>query len=91
MQLALAAGRLDVDQMLDEMSSNQFSEWQAFYRVNPFGAGAETRRFAMQQAHIVNSPHFSTKEIRKPEDFMPVFKVKEQSIEQQISMFNRLC
>lgn len=90
MQLALAAGRLNVDEMLDEMSSNQFSEWQAFYRVNPFGAGAETRRFAMQQAHIVNSPHFSTKKIRSPEEFMPVFKIKEQSIEQQISMFNRL-
>tara|TARA_R110001583_G_scaffold21308_3_gene80877 strand:+ start:25883 stop:26185 length:303 start_codon:yes stop_codon:yes gene_type:complete len=90
MQLALAAGKVNVDQMLDEMTSNQFSEWQAFYRVNPFGAGAETYRFAMQQAHIVNSPHFSSKKLRSPDEFMPVFKEKKQTIEQQIALFNRL-
>jgi len=90
MQLALAAGIVDVDSMLNGMTSNQFSEWQAFYRVNPFGAGAETRRFAIQQAHIVNSPHFSSKKLRKPDEFMPVFKEKKQTIKQQIAMFDRL-
>jgi hypothetical protein len=90
MQLALAAGKVNVDEMLDGMTSNQFSEWQAFYRVNPFGAGAETERFAIQQAHIVNSPHFSSKKLRSPSEFMPAFKKKKQTIEQQIALFNRL-
>jgi hypothetical protein len=90
MQLALVAGKLNVDEMLDSMTSNQFSEWQAFYRINPFGAGAETRRFAIQQAHIVNSPHFSSKKLRKPDEFMPVFKEQKQTTAQQIAMFDRL-
>jgi hypothetical protein len=90
MQLALAAGIVNVDNMLDGMTSNQFSEWQAFYRVNPFGAGAETNRFAIQQAHIVNSPHFSSKKLRSPDEFMPVFNEKKQTIEQQIALVNRL-
>lgn len=91
MQLALVAGYLDVDLMLSSISSNQFSEWQAFYRINPFGAGAETSRFAIQQAHIVNSPHFSTKKLRYPHEYMPVFKQKKQTVKQQIAMFNRLA
>jgi hypothetical protein len=91
MQLALAAGVLDVDKMLNSITSNQFSEWQAFYRINPFGAGAETERHALQQANIVNSPHFSTKKFRFPDEYMPVFKKKKQTIKQQISMFNRLA
>jgi hypothetical protein len=90
MQLALAAGRLDVDAMLESMTSNQFSEWQAFYRVNPFGAGASTRRFAIQQANIANSPHFSTKKPRSADEFMPIFKPQKQTTQQQIALFNRL-
>jgi len=88
MQLALAAGIVDVDLMLNSMTSNQFSEWQAFYRVNPFGAGAQTRRFAIQQANIVNSPHFTTKKVRKPEEFMPMF-TKKQTVEEQIALMRR--
>lgn len=90
MQLALAVGNLNVNAMLDNMSSEQFSEWQAFYRINPFGAGAETSRFAMQQANILNGPHFSTKKIRLATEFMPAQKPKKKTIAQQIAMFDRL-
>lgn len=90
MQLALAAGKTDVDGMLDNMSSEQFSEWQAFYRINPFGAGAETARFAISQANTLNAPHFSTKKLRLATEFMPAFKKKKKTIAQQIALFDRL-
>lgn len=90
MQLALAAGILDVDSMLESMTSQQFSEWQAFYIINPFGAGAETSRFAIQQANILNSPHFSTKKVRDSSEFLPQFKNSNQTIEEQITMMKGL-
>lgn len=34
-RLARMAGRTDVDQMLEGMSSKQFNEWVAFYLVDP--------------------------------------------------------
>ncbi len=90
MQLALAAGTLDVDAMLDNMTSEQFSEWQAFYRIYPFGAEAETHRWAMQQANILNAPHYSTKKPRLSTEFTPTFKKKKKTISQQIAIFDRL-
>lgn len=90
MQLALAAGTLDVDGMLNNMSSEKFSEWQAFGRIYPFGAEAETKRFAIQQANILNAPHFSTKKVRLATEFIPTFKPKKKTVKQQIAMFDRL-
>jgi hypothetical protein len=86
----LAAGLVDVDNMLDSISSAQFSEWQAFYQIYPFGASAETRRFAVQQANIVNSPHYRHKSAVSSDDFMPVTNVKKQSASDQIAMLKGL-
>lgn len=36
-RLALAMGRLDVDQMLDELTPHQWNMWRAYYDVEPFG------------------------------------------------------
>jgi len=90
MHLALAAGNLNVNEVLDNMSSEQFSEWQAFARIYPFGPSAETERFAIQQANTLNAPHFSTKKVRLATEFIPTFKPKKKTVKQQIAMFNRL-
>ena len=90
MQLALAAGILDVDAMLNSISSVQFSEWLAFYQLYPFGAQAETKRFAMQQANIANAPHYKTQNAREMSDFMPQFATKKQTTEEQIAMLKGL-
>jgi hypothetical protein len=37
MRLALATGRVNVDEMLEEMSSEQWLEWMAFSELEPFG------------------------------------------------------
>lgn len=91
MELARVAGTLDVDAMLESITSEQLGEWKAFYRLNPFGAGADTNRFAIQQANILNASHYSTGKVRLSTDFMPVFKKKKQTIEQQIAMIDRFA
>ena len=90
MQLALAVGVLNVDTLLDSISSAQFSEWQAFYQLFPFGAQAETHRFAQQQANIVNSPHYRYKNAREPSEFMPNYRPKKQTVADQIAMLKAL-
>jgi len=90
MQLALAAGTLNVDLMLNSISSEQFSEWQAFYLLHPFGPQAETQRFAIQQANIANAPHYKTQKVRKMSEYMPQFEHHEQTAEQQIAILKGL-
>ena len=90
MQLGLAAGILDIDALLNSISAVQLDEWQAFYRLYPFGPKAQTHRFAIQQANIVNSPHYMRKQFIEPAEFMPRFKAAPQTIEQQIAMFKGL-
>ena len=79
--------------MLDNMTSNQFAEWQAFDQITPFGALADTARFAIQQANILNAPHFVDKSKKpcKAADFMPMREQpKQQTIEEQAAILDRL-
>ena len=90
MQLGLAAGILDIDLLLSSISAVQLDEWQAFYRLYPFGAKAQPHRFALQQANIVNSPHYTRKTFIEPDEFMPCFKAPPQTIAQQIALFKAI-
>jgi hypothetical protein len=37
MRLAVVCGQYDVDAMLESMTSQQFDEWVAYYKLEPFG------------------------------------------------------
>lgn len=88
--LAITLGCLDVDAMLDGMSSTQFQEYLTFFAINPYGPIAQTQRFAAQCANILNAPHWQTKKARTVDEFLP-FKPKkpEQSIAEQIAIMKR--
>jgi hypothetical protein len=89
MQLALTFGYIDVDSMLNSISSQQFSDWQTFYRIHPFGAEIDSERFAMQQANLVNAPHWRFNKPRQADDYMPIgyqHPAQPQTIEQQIAI-----
>jgi hypothetical protein len=54
------------------MSSEEFGEWQAFYKMEPFGARADYVGFAMVACAIVNSTYRGKDaKMYKVEDFMP--------------------
>ncbi len=88
--LAIALGCLDVDLMLDQMTSAQFQEYLTFFAINPFGPVAKTTRFAAQCANTLNAPHWQTKKPRKYQEFLPHQPKKpEQSIAEQIAIMKQ--
>lgn len=74
MRLALAAGRLDVDAVLAELSSWDIAEWQAFERIEGhFGERGAWERAAML-ASLYAESHRDTKKRARPftaADFVP--------------------
>jgi len=55
------------------VSSREFTEWLAYYRLEPFGADADDRRMAQLMALIanVNRDPKRRKQPWTPEDFLP--------------------
>ncbi|WP_426196184.1 phage tail assembly protein T [Massilia sp. DWR3-1-1] len=52
------------------MTSAEFTEWQAFYELEPFGGPVEDRRHGVATALFANSQRGSGSEPFKAEDFM---------------------
>lgn len=68
MRLALELGEPNVDVLKRKITSRQFAEWMAFFRVEQYGPVGMDVRFAQLMSVIANS---LTEEKFKPEDFMP--------------------
>lgn len=66
-RLALQMGRLDVDAMLEEMTSVQASKWVAFFRASPSDA---TRAGAQVSSVLANVMGGGQRQWRT-EDFLP--------------------
>ena|SRR5690606_23677190 len=64
---------MTVAELLDRMSSREFSEWMAFYEIEPFGDERADLRQAMTTSAVHNSiqAHAKNPKWTKPEDFMP--------------------
>ncbi len=65
--LALALGRTLKE--VDDMRSDEFNEWLAFYSVSPFGETRDDMRGAMLCSVVSNVMGAKT----KPSDYMPDF------------------
>lgn len=65
------------------MSAKTFTEWQAYYSLEPFGPYAEFWRAAMIASMIANVNRAKRQKAFTPEDFMPAGMVDkpEQSPE----------
>lgn len=87
MRLALAVGRVDVDSMLEEITSVQLSEWMAFDRIEPFEDKRADVRNAVLCCTLANiwrdekkSKPFS------PEDFMLRFDKEYLEMDERLSV-----
>ena len=69
-ELALALGFPSPMRMLAAMSSEEFTHWQAFYRLRPFGFVREAQTFGaiLAQQHNMNTKGRAL----GPYDFFPV-------------------
>lgn len=73
-------GRVDVDAMLDQITPEQFNEWLAYYRVEPFGdewlAAATIAASSHNAGLMVAAAHgakIDDEHFKKAEDFLPTF------------------
>lgn len=65
------------------MSSHEFSEWMAYYAIDPFGEDRADLRQALTTAAVANSVEAQRKHPKwtKPEDFMPFKETPEPEAE----------
>jgi hypothetical protein len=71
---------MTVAELLDRMSSREFSEWMAYYELEPWGEERADLRQAMTTSAVHNSIQAQTKHPKwtTPEQFMP-FSEKAQT------------
>jgi len=68
------------------MSSHEFSEWVAFYSLEPFGYAAEFAGHAQTSAVIANVHRSKDTRPYKAADFMPQEPKEPQTTSQMIEM-----
>ena len=69
-RLALALGFPDPDEMMDCIPSKTFSEWIAYYQLEPFGILAEDEIHAHWKAMYANMHRKPGKQAYKAEKFL---------------------
>ena len=67
MRSSLYINRLDWYNVIDELDSKQWAQWEAFYQLEPFGCAVEDYRFARVANAVCNSQGGKT----SVEDFVP--------------------
>jgi hypothetical protein len=79
--LALGVGRVDVDQMLEEIPSTLLVEWMAFFEIEPWGYDAANWRSGIVSATVANVKRKPGTKAFYPADFMPVRKQQQSPAE----------
>lgn len=69
--------------MLRRMSSAELTEWLAFSTLEPFGGDAEYFGAAIVSSTVYNVQRGKRKAM-KPGDFVPQFRRKKQTVDEQI-------
>jgi len=81
--LALALG-LSVREMLARMGSDEFSEWLAYYQLEPFGDYRADYRSGVVASTFANAHRAKDASPFRPEDFMPF--MGKQAATQDVSL-----
>jgi hypothetical protein len=68
----LAAGRLDVDAVLTELSARKIREWEAFFLLEPFGQEWQQTALLASLIAETNRDHEKREEPYALEEFLPV-------------------
>lgn len=71
MRLALALGEPHPDKLAEELTSQEFSEWIAFYRIEPFGPQVDDLRAGVIAATMANTGRAKNSKAYQPADFFP--------------------
>jgi hypothetical protein len=79
---------VDVDLMLESISSQQINEWMAFYQLEPFGADAQNIGHAITASTVANVNRQKGQKAFKVSDFMPNTQhaEKQQTVDEMINL-----
>jgi hypothetical protein len=72
--------------MLRRMSSQELTEWMAFYSLEPFGREIEMYGHAITASTIANVNRDKNSKPFKPGDFVPKFQLGEQGVNEQLQI-----
>lgn len=72
------------DEMLSRMSSAELTEWIAFSNIEPFGVEVDLIGHAITSSTVANVNRQKGKKAYTPEDFMPKFEKRQQTVEEMI-------
>ena len=77
MRLALATGHVDVDAMLERLTPQEMTEWEAFFLI--VGPPSDSWRQTGLVAAMINNVNVTKdRDCRQPEEFMPILQKKRQ-------------
>jgi len=72
--------------MLSRMSSKELMEWIAFFTLEPFGSEIDFMGHAITASTVANVNRPKGRKAYKPDDFMPKFEKKEQTVDEMIQI-----
>lgn len=87
-RLALALGNIDVDAMLDGISSDQLIRWIAYAKIEPFGEERGDLRSAIVASTIANANRIKGR-VFKIDDFMPEFNKSKKTWQEMKSLLKQ--
>ncbi len=92
-RLALALG-MPVGELLNRISSQELTEWMAYYALEPFGEERADLRAGIVASTVANTARDPKKRARpyRPQEFMPTFdrQSKRQTWQQQLRIVEML-
>jgi len=70
------------------ISAREFAEWMAYYTLEPWGQERGDLRAGIVAATIANANRDAKKRKKpfKPQEFMPQFDKREQTVDEQLAM-----
>jgi len=78
MRLALATGHVDVDAMLEQLTPQEMTEWEAFFLI--VGPASDSWMQTGVVAAMINNVNVTKEhDCREPEDFMPIMQTKRKA------------
>ena len=83
---------MTVERLLNEISSKELSEWQAFYSIEPFGEERADMRSALVATVMANAWKDKKQRAYKMKDFMLNFEPAEpQSVDSMKAILKGMC
>lgn len=76
-KLALALG-MTVSDLLRRVTSSELSEWQAYYKIEPFGDWRADLRAGIVASNATNLAQSQDAKQMTPLDYMPIYKPEKK-------------